>query len=290
MKVALDWMKSSSSQLQISGALAIGNIARTDGHCIELEKNGMADELLNLLDKHPVKDGNATLHHAILSALRNLAIPATNKPLMLGHGLIERILPYARSDMRNVQFKLLGTLRMVIDQQESAAISLGTNDSFITSLVEWCSVEDHEGVKGEANRLVSWLIKHSRSTQVMHSIISHGALPHIVNMVTAEHAVMQNEALVALTFISAAVLDSVAERLVDLDLLSKLKSILTDEGGSLPEINFNVLSLINALLASSSLQQQAKNSELIECIKKFEKHDDSKIESIVKTILAEKRL
>ena len=39
-----------------------------------------------------------------------------------------------------------------------------------------------------------------------------------------------------------------------------------------------------------SLQQQAKNSELIECIKKFEKHDDSKIESIVKTILAEKRL
>lgn len=80
----------------------------------------------------------------------------------------------------------------------SSSNQLNGNASWLTTSI----------VVGEANRLVSWLIKHSRSTQVMHSIISHGALPHIVNMVTAEHAVMQNEALVALTFISAAVLGS----------------------------------------------------------------------------------
>jgi len=64
--------------------------------------------------------------------------------------------------------------------------------------------------------------------------------------------------LASVRFCDCSSLDSVAERLVDLDLLSKLKSILTDEGGSLPEINFNVLSLINALLASS--EEQSYNS------------------------------
>lgn len=285
MSVALDWMKSSSPQLQISGALAIGNIARTDEHCIQLENKEMTVELLNLLDKHPVKGGNATLHHAILSALRNLAIPAANKPLMLGHGLISRILPYMCSDMRNVQFKLLGTLRMVIDHQESAAISLGTNESFLATLVNWCEVEDHEGVKGEANRLVSWLVKHSRSADVMRLMLGCGALPHIVNMLDAEHTVMQNEAIVALTLISAVILETVSQQLVDLGVLTKLKLII-DRDQVVHEITYNSLTLISSLLASDPLRQQAKQLKLSQSIKRFEQNEENRIETLAKMLIS----
>ncbi len=61
-------------------------------------------------------------------------------------------------------------------------------------------------VSGEANRLVAWLVKHSRDGEVMRRVVHHGGVPHLVNMVNAEHAVMQNEALVALTLIAGAIL------------------------------------------------------------------------------------
>lgn len=46
---------------------------------------------------------------------------------------------------------------------EEAAISLGKREDLIKRSVEWCATEDHPGVQGEANRLIAWLIKNSRS-------------------------------------------------------------------------------------------------------------------------------
>ncbi len=59
---------------------------------------------------------------------------------------------------------------------------------------------------GEANRLVAWLVKHSRTTPVMRMVVEKGSIPHLVNMANAEHAVMQNEALIALTLIATSVI------------------------------------------------------------------------------------
>ena len=46
-----------------------------DEHCIQLVKSGFAVKLLALLDRNPVNMGSSVTHHAVLSALRNLAIP-----------------------------------------------------------------------------------------------------------------------------------------------------------------------------------------------------------------------
>lgn len=45
-----------------------------DGNCIHMVDNGIVQKLMDLLDRH-VEDGNVTVQHAALSALRNLAIP-----------------------------------------------------------------------------------------------------------------------------------------------------------------------------------------------------------------------
>jgi len=44
-------------------------------------------------------------------------ISALNKPVLLEQNLLEKILPFATSPMSTVLFKLLGTLRMVVDGQ-----------------------------------------------------------------------------------------------------------------------------------------------------------------------------
>lgn len=50
----------------------------SDGNCIHMVDNGIVEKLMDLLDRH-VEDGNVTVQHAALSALRNLAIPGKTR-------------------------------------------------------------------------------------------------------------------------------------------------------------------------------------------------------------------
>uniref|UniRef100_A0A8C1JCG2 Rap1 GTPase-GDP dissociation stimulator 1 n=1 Tax=Cyprinus carpio TaxID=7962 RepID=A0A8C1JCG2_CYPCA len=74
----LSWVPSNNHQLQLAGALAIANFARNDGNCIHMVDTGIVQKLLELLDRH-VEEGNVTVQHAALSALRNLAIPGQSQ-------------------------------------------------------------------------------------------------------------------------------------------------------------------------------------------------------------------
>ncbi|CAB1312624.1 unnamed protein product, partial [Coregonus sp. 'balchen'] len=98
----LSWLQSSNTQLQLN--------------CVKMLELGVVPHILTLLEQH-VDEGDVSVQHAGLSALRNLAIPATNKVRMLEDGVTERIRTLLRSDMPPVQFKLLGTLRMMVDGQ-----------------------------------------------------------------------------------------------------------------------------------------------------------------------------
>ncbi|XP_037637406.1 rap1 GTPase-GDP dissociation stimulator 1 isoform X4 [Sebastes umbrosus] len=168
----LSWLQSSNTQLQLSGALAIANFARNDSNCVKMLDLGVVPHILTLLEQH-VNEGDVSVQHAGLSALRNLAIPgtdqsktvdiSTNKVRMLEDGVTERIKTLLRSDMPPVQFKLLGTLRMMVDGQEEAALVLGRDAVLLARVMEWCEAKDHAGVRGEASRLLAALIRHSRS-------------------------------------------------------------------------------------------------------------------------------
>jgi len=46
-----------------------------DEHCIQLVESDFAGKLLRLFERNPVDTGSPVTHHAVLSALRNLAIP-----------------------------------------------------------------------------------------------------------------------------------------------------------------------------------------------------------------------
>ncbi|XP_069781753.1 rap1 GTPase-GDP dissociation stimulator 1 isoform X3 [Narcine bancroftii] len=244
----LSWLPSNNHQLQLAGALAIANFARNDGNCIHMVEIGIVQKLLDLLDRH-VEEGNVTVQHAALSALRNLAIPVLNKAKMLSTGVAEEVLKFLKSEMPPVQFKLLGTLRMLIDTQADAAEKLGKNIKLVERLVEWCDAKDHAGVMGESNRLLSALIRHSKSKDVVKTIVQSGGVKHLVTMATSEHVIMQNEALVALGLIAALELGIAEQDLANAKLVQILHKLLSDDI-SAPEIKYNSLIMICTIMGS----------------------------------------
>lgn len=165
------------------------------------------------------------LQHALLSALRNLVIPKPNKAPIIKAGLVETILPMLQIHQPPVVFKLLGTLRMTVDGQEKLALELLRNTQLIDQLVFWSKSCDYANVTGESLRLMAWLVKHAyyqnRNATATASasggsvtgaiaddsslkafVRTNGAVECMINMLTSQHLVMQNEALIALSIIS----------------------------------------------------------------------------------------
>ncbi|XP_059373857.1 rap1 GTPase-GDP dissociation stimulator 1 isoform X2 [Carassius carassius] len=271
----LSWVPSNNHQLQLAGALAIANFARNDGNCIHMVDTGIVQKLLELLDRH-VEEGNVTVQHAALSALRNLAIPVVNKSKMLLAGVSDVVLKFLKSEMPPVQFKLLGTLRMLIDTQADAAEQLGTNAKLVERLVEWCEAKDHAGVMGESNRLLSALIRHSKSKDVVRTVIQGGGVKHLVTMATSEHMIMQNEALVALGLIAALNLDCAEEDFVASNLVQVLHKLLKEEH-SAPEIKYNSMILICSIMGSEPLHKEVQSLAFIDVVSGLRSHENKTV-------------
>ncbi|XP_029530454.2 rap1 GTPase-GDP dissociation stimulator 1 isoform X1 [Oncorhynchus nerka] len=271
----LSWVPSHNHQLQLAGALAIANFARNDGNCIHMVESGIVQKLLELLDCH-VDEGNVTVQHAALSALRNLAIPVVNKAKMLSAGVSDTVLKFLPSEMPPVQFKLLGTLRMLIDTQADAADQLGTNGKLVERLVEWCEAKDHAGVMGESNRLLSALIRHSKSKDVVKTVIQGAGVKHLVVMATSEHMIMQNEALVALGLIAGLDLVGAEKDFVGAGLVQVLHKLLSDEM-SAPEVKYNSMVIICAVMGSEPLHKEVQGLAFIDVVSKLRSHENKTV-------------
>lgn len=256
-KETMSWMSSSNDCLQIAGALAAGNFARKDDFCIHMVQDNVATNLLCLLERHAGKDGDIRLQHAILSALRNLAIPSENKHSLAKLGVVDKILPMVEVETFPVVFKLLATLRMLIDQQEAVATSLGLKGDVVRQIVDWCCTDDHPGVQGEASRLLAWIIRNSKSKSVMEVLLDEGALPHLVAMVNSEHEVMQNEAITALYFLTSTVLGDIESQLRRTGVIDALHNCLSRQCEEVSaEVLRNALSVTSNLTGSGVLRNE----------------------------------
>jgi hypothetical protein len=89
---------------------------------------------------------------------------------------------------------------------------------------------------------------HCRNQEVLTTILESGAVPYLVDMLTAEHAVMQNEALLALTLLASMRLADAEADLLQAKIGDKLAGLINDFGPSLAcEMVQNILSLVNKL-------------------------------------------
>ncbi|TSL34594.1 Rap1 GTPase-GDP dissociation stimulator 1-A [Bagarius yarrelli] len=223
-----------------------------------------------------VPSNNHQLQLAGALAIANFARNVVNKSKMLSAGVSDVVLKFLQSEMPPVQFKLLGTLRMLIDTQVDAAEQLGTNRKLVERLVEWCEAKDHAGVMGESNRLLSALIRHSKSKEVVRTVIQCGGVKHLVTMATSEHMIMQNEALVALGLIAALDLDSAEKDFVGSTLVQVLHKLLTEEK-SAPEIKYNSMILICSVMGSEPLHKEVRSLAFIDVVSKLRSHENKTV-------------
>ncbi|MGH0141399.1 UNVERIFIED_CONTAM: hypothetical protein FKN15_075274 [Acipenser sinensis] len=270
--------------VQHAALSALRNLAIPYGNCIQMVDSGVVSQILDLLERH-VDDGDVSVQHAALSALRNLAIPAVNKVRMLQDGVSERIRKLLRSDMPPVQFKLLGTLRMMVDGQEEAASVLGQDEALLSRVMQWCNARDHAGVRGEANRLLAALIRHSRAPEVVKAVTRVEGMQHLITMATNEHVIMQNEALVALAIASTIDIDAVEEPFMSAGLLSTLQQMLEDPVAAV-EVKFSTVGLVCSLANSVELRSQMEALALRETLGKLSNHGNTKLASQADTALS----
>lgn len=235
------------------------------------------------------------LQHALLSALRNLVIPKENKSVIIKAGLVETILPMLKIHQAPVVYKLLGTLRMLIDGQPELAHQLLGNSTLIQQLIEWCQSSECSSVTGESFRLMAWLIKHaykdaasniatsSSATKPMVAsnrsslkmfIKNVGSVQSMVTMLTSQHMVMQNEALIALCIMSSLFIThsdndiNLARILIDCDLGSKLADFIQRNADAMTkEIVENVQTLMTLLRTSDILIEHLNQHNIDELLK-----------------------
>ncbi|KAK6642009.1 hypothetical protein RUM44_013732 [Polyplax serrata] len=200
------WLSSEDKELVHTAVLCIGNIARTDRHSTSIVEKEIHKLLLNIL-----KDGSndIKMQYAVISTIRNLSIPRINKVRLVKDGLIDVLIPLMDLDVKTssaVIFKLVGTLRQVIDGQELLALDLGCNENIIKKLSTWASLTIHPWVSSECCRCLCWLVKISKDRNVILNALRNGSYTHILKLLGALHGLMQSEAVSALTVTSAIVL------------------------------------------------------------------------------------
>ncbi|KAK7086367.1 Rap1 GTPase-GDP dissociation stimulator 1 [Halocaridina rubra] len=282
----VEWLTSDLEDLQIAGALAMGNFARSDAHCIHMVQSGIAEKLLKVLSSHNNGEGDIRLQHALLSALRNLSIARQNKPDLVKQGALDVLLPMATSiETFPVVFKLLATLRMIIDGQAEAALKVGSNGEVIKRLVGWCGTVDHPGVQGESSRLLAWTIKNcDGDSSVITSLVTAGCVAPLVLMLGSEHAVMVNEAALALVLIFAK---EVKKDMVENTKLTEVLPFVLNNPNLPAEILANVMSMMTALSANEEAFELLKNEAIKAAIEKHASHENDQVKTLA-TALKEK--
>ncbi|XP_076652847.1 visceral mesodermal armadillo-repeats isoform X2 [Halictus rubicundus] len=262
-KKFVEWLESRDKDLQIAAVLAMGNFACTDVHCKLMVAQDVHRSLLKLLQENNTDTADVRFQHALLTALRNLVIPADNKPILLQDGLIDVLYSMLHIPSYPVIFKLLGTLRIVIDGQCEAAEELGNKRDLLKKTIEWCEVEEHPGVQNEANRLIAWLImNNSRNNKIAMLMVEHGALPHLVKMLASQHVQMQNEALVCLMVLTRICLSRCEKLLLEANIAEKLSRFFEVKSSLNKLITHNAVSLLNNLVTSETLKEHLKQSNL----------------------------
>lgn len=114
-----------------------------------------------------------------------------------------------KSDQQPVAFKVLGTLRMLIDGHAELALKFLNDDYFLRNCVEWAKKSpDMVGVTSEASRLLAWLVKNAlrgNNQQKLNVLLSvDGSVDVLVKMLLSSHVIMQNEGVLALTLIASS--------------------------------------------------------------------------------------
>ncbi|KAL0266850.1 UNVERIFIED_CONTAM: hypothetical protein PYX00_009288 [Menopon gallinae] len=279
------WLSSEDKEIVHTAVLCIGNVARTDVHSMSIVAKGIHKSLLKILSD---TSNDIKIQYAAISTIRNLSIPRANKIRLVEDGLIDILFPLMDLDVKTsspVIFKLVGTLRQVIDGQTSLATELGCNKKIVSRLVTWSSSTINPWVSSDCSRFLCWLVKISKSKDVILNILENGGYSQIMKMLGALHGLMQSESVTALTMTSAIIqlwmassdgtqpqeecdkemarLLNFESILVEGDVGEKLKHLLLQHGANMDEnVLENVFTFLETVTKFGKVEKHFRDRDL----------------------------
>lgn len=283
-KICVSWLSSGYQHLEISGCLAVGNLGRTDEHCIKLVQQGVHVQLLQLLARTTRKENMGRHQQAVFSALKNLAMPAANKVKLVESGCLDVILPLLSTQSPFVQFKVLGTLRMLLTGQADVANRIVSSNEHVRTLVRCCESSGHEGVRSEASRMLAVIVKEAKTAEVSQKMITSGVLTPIVAMVSSEHVIMQNEALIALAVMSSTVGESYYPKFRESGVIQTLIKMIKTEGVN-PQTCYNAMAVLESFSLKEYFRRDLEVAGLSKALDDLTTHENENVKKRALIIL-----
>ncbi|KAI8988486.1 armadillo-type protein [Mycotypha africana] len=202
----LKMAKSTSEIAHQTAIYILGNLARTDQHCIELvEKYGLSKLLLDLYQstKH------ATFQYAILGCLKHLCVPKDNKGILGDDNCIEIVssmLDSSNDMLKRNQFLTIGVIKLLCTGSFKNAKSVIENDDILNSILAFIKRVDDIAAKSEATRILITLVKtiwvEKDSDEFKSRLIKADILEPIKELIrTTTFAILKNEGVLALTLV-----------------------------------------------------------------------------------------
>ncbi|KAF9973867.1 hypothetical protein BGZ73_002859 [Actinomortierella ambigua] len=228
MDTFLSWLELEDREdLQTCAALCLGNVARSDQHCVKLVHEYQAIEpLIHVVRK--AQDLKAS--HAATGVLRNLALPERNRDIMGNAGVIQACFPLLKKDNAvPLQSNVIGILKRLSNNHGHNVVriisgrepfetltSLPGSDAEtpLSTLVDLIRRSDDFAMKSEGTRTICNLIKVTWSSegirdldaasirslqQTLHS--SQVVEPIAAMTRNPKFVILQNEGIIALTLL-----------------------------------------------------------------------------------------
>lgn len=179
--------------LQICSALALGNMARNDSHCVELvAKHNIVPALVQILREN----NDYKVQHAVVGILKNLAVPAANKRILGKEGIIEITAPLLDIDtVKPLQFGVVGVIKHLCVSNVSNSVRLvgvekSTEQTPLTRLLALLIRTDEVPVRSEGARVLVNAVKSIWSYNSGSSNSSSGSTPSTPLSPTGETATL----------------------------------------------------------------------------------------------------
>lgn len=284
LQACLSWLSSGDQHLEISSCLALGNFGRSDEHCIKLVELGADKQLLDLLVRRSRSENPGRHQQAVFSALKNLSMPAVNKAKLVDGGCLDVILPLLSTQSPFVQFKVLGTLRMLLMGPAEVANKIAGSNENMKTLVRCCESSGHEGVKSEASRMLALIAKQSKSAEVGEQIIKCEGLAPIVEMVSSEHDIMQNEALIALAVMSSTVKADFYPKFRASGLIQTLVKLIKTQTIN-PQTCYNAMAVLEAFSLQEYFRRDLEIAGLSKALDDLTTHENVNVKKRALIIL-----
>ncbi|CCF52936.1 uncharacterized protein UHO2_03370 [Ustilago hordei] len=223
------------------GMLALGNLARSDAHCLSLvQEHELAPFLAALLrDADDIK-----VAHGLVSLLKNLSIPAANKRVIGELGVVDAVVRFMGKDkdmVQPLQFATVGLLKHLCSGVGENAVRL-VEGAGLNAVVDMIRRVDDVPTKMEATRVLVNVVKSlwnsaSRpsselSEETLFSarkkLVRRDVIQSLAEMVrtSPKYPVLVNEGIIALTLVGS---ERMGAELVSLSLLTKPTKPTADE-------------------------------------------------------------